>query len=276
MMNVLFAGNDVVYTGLELAIYSLLTHNKHVNIFIFTMSVEVPNHETGEITVYEALTDWQQSKLKKIVKYLDCDSNIAIIDTKDYYYKYLANGVNDTSGFTPYAGLRLIVDKVLPELDRVLYLDADTAIQKNLNELYYDIPRNNPDYNYYASFAKDACDYEGEMVSGVIVFNLEKIKESHFLDRAVENFKKNKYIYPDQMALRDAGTAYPLPETYGYMEPLEKCFYSPAIIHFTNKLSPKIYDCNPDYGRTYFYKRFPQFKYVKEGCELLDTLDIEI
>lgn len=272
MLNVLLCGNDIVYTGMELVVYSLLTHNKGVNFYIFTMDVELDNN--GEVTVFKSLTDWQRNKLKKIVQYLDGGrSYITFIDTYEYYVKYLKGGANDFSGFTPYAGLRLIVDKVLPELDHILYLDCDVAVQGSLMELE-SIMRNNPDYDYYASYAADACDYEGEMVSGVVLFNLARIKQSGFLARSVENFKKHEYVYPDQMAMRDAATAYPLPDTYGYMYPLETCFYTPKILHFTNKLSPKIYDNSEGKGRNYFYKRYPQFEYVKKGCEMLDTLDI--
>lgn len=272
-MNILLCGNDIVYTGMELVVYSLLTHNKNVNIYIFTMDVELDNN--GEVTIYRSLTEWQRNKLKKIVRYLDGGrSNLSIIDTYEDYVKYLKGGANDFSGFTPYAGLRLIVDKVIPEIDDILYLDSDTTIQGDISSMYYSMLESNPDYDYYASFAPDACDHEGEMVSGVVLFNLKRIRQTGFLTRSVENFKKHEYIYPDQMAMRDAGTAFPLPESYGYMYPLETCFYTPRILHFTNQLSPKIYDSSPGKGRNYFYKRYPQFEYVKKGCEMLDTLDI--
>ena len=58
-MNVLLCGNDIVYTGMELVVYSLLTHNKNVNIYIFTMDVELDNN--GEVTIYKSLTDWQKN-----------------------------------------------------------------------------------------------------------------------------------------------------------------------------------------------------------------------
>ena len=37
MMNILMSGNDHVYPGMELAIYSTLTHNKGIKWYIFTM-----------------------------------------------------------------------------------------------------------------------------------------------------------------------------------------------------------------------------------------------
>jgi hypothetical protein len=67
------------------------------------------------------------------------------------------------------------------------------------------------------------------------------------------------------MALRDAGKPYPLPETYNYMFSLYKLCYEPHIIHFTNEIEGKIYSD----GKTLFYKKFPQFRYIEEG---LDTV----
>ncbi len=105
------------------------------------------------------------------------------------------------------------------------------------------------------------------MVSGVMLMDLKRIREDGFLKRARENIHKNLYQYPDQDALRDAGKPGPLPETYSYLYELEFCAYKPLVLHFTNKLSPKIYS---DEGRTVFYRRYPFLDYVKKGVELKD------
>lgn len=268
MMNVLFCADAKGYIGLELALYTLLTHNKHVNVYIFTMDI-ILTHPDGGIQEFHSITEEQRSKLRKITHYLSNDANIAFVDVSSYYAEHLEGNANEYSSFTPYATLRLLVDIVLPYIDHILYLDCDVAIQSNLEDMYNQYAHLNTDYSAFSY--NEACNYEGEMVSGVIVFNLAHIRESGFLESARNNLMKNEYHYPDQMALRDAGTPHPLPQNYNYMEPIEECCYTPAILHFTNRLSPKIYTVDDP---IIFYRRYPQFEYVRKGLILLDTLNI--
>ena len=267
-MNILMAGNDVTYSGIELAIYTLLTHNKHCNIYIFTMNVNV-QYPDGMMAVYVGLHDDQKDRLKRLVKYLDSTSNICIMDTRELYDKHLIPSPNETTSFTPYAGLRLIADIALPEVDNLLYLDADVAITGDISGVYNDYV--NRRCAYAAWIARDACDYEGEMVSGVMHMNLDICRNINFLEHARENYRKNLYIYPDQMAIRDAGDADELPYNFGYCESLDECTELPLIIHFTNKISPKIYTC---IGKeAIFYRKFPFLKYVKDGLKIFNSIN---
>lgn len=270
-MNILMCGDERTYPGMEVAIYSTLTHNKGVNIYIFTMRIEIP-YPDGYVKVYSGLNDWQKTKLKKIVKYLDSASQICFIDTLEFYKEYLDNSPNQFSAFTPFATLRLIADIALPHVNDVLYLDCDTAVTGDISHIYYEYVAR--DCNYAAYVCADACDGEGEMVSGVMIMNLRKMRETNFLKRARENFMANQYVYPDQDAIRDAGKPEVLPETFGYCEELERLSYTPLVLHFTNRLSPKVY--NDDTGRTYFFRRFPFLKYIKDGAELIDRINFGV
>ena len=270
-MNVLFAANDSIIEGLELAIWTLLKYNKHVNIYVATMTIiqHVDEHHLEYHAIHQEQKDW----LTKIVKYLDSNSNICFIDCAELYHKYIEGGVNDINGFTPYAALRLLADVMLPDIDTILYLDADVAVQGNLESMYmqYSIYS---DCQYAISCCYDAFDGKGEDVTGVLLMNLNRMRATGFLQKARDLYKKNKYKYPDQMAIRDAGPGLRLPETYGYMNPLEEAPYDPLILHFTCKLSPKIYCKDRPNHIEYFYKRYPQFKYVQEGLERLKTFPI--
>lgn len=265
-MNIVMAANDMVYTGVELAIYSILTHNKNVNWYILTMDIELDNgwHYIG-------LHDWMKEKLKKIVTYLDPKSRITFIDCHDLYMTYLAGGPNDYSGFTPYTGLRLIIDKAIPYIQDALYIDCDVAARGNFESMY-DSCRAQKDKTAFAVYAEDACNHEGEMVAGVMFYNLKLIKENGFFDRARHNYRTKDYIYPDQMAMRDAGIIERLDPMYGYMEDYQKLNTSPTILHFTNNLGPKIYTASRENNVQWFYKVFPEFSYVKDGLQLIDTI----
>lgn len=267
MINVLFASDATTYPGLELAIYSLLTHTKEVDIYVFTMDVDIPINDST-MRKYYGLNTWHKSKLRQIVRVLDNRSRICFIDTLEYYDKYLRGGPNYHSCFTPYATLRLIADKALPQVPHILYLDCDTAVCSDITGLYWDYC--NKDVNYSASFCRDACQGEGEMVSGVVLFNLDKNRRTGFLEQARKNYLNNQYVFPDQMAMRDADTAERMPEECGWCYDLAKLDHLPCIIHFTNQLSPKPYAT--DTTREYFYRKYPFLQYVKDGVEMLDTI----
>ena len=59
-MNILLAGNDRVYPGLELVIYSTMNHNKNINWFIFTMDITIINDDTNEAKAFTGLGKWER------------------------------------------------------------------------------------------------------------------------------------------------------------------------------------------------------------------------
>lgn len=270
-MNILLSGDNRMYVGMELVIYSLLQHNKNVNIYVFTMDIEVARPD-GCVVVYHKLGDWERNKLRAIVKIHDKNSNICFIDTKKFYMEYFNEGPNHISGFSPFAPLRLLADVILPYVNDILYLDADTAVTGDISHIYNEYLTRDADYSAY--FAPNACDGNGEMVSGVMLLNLAHIRKTGFLKNARRNYMLRKYTYPDQDALRDAGTAERFPDTMGYCEDLYEFKGTPLIIHFTNKIGPKIYDEHT--SREYFYTKYPFLKYVKDGVEAMDNYNFSL
>lgn len=266
-MNILLEGNDVTYSGIELVVYTLLTHNSHCNIYVATMDMEL-NRGNGLIQIFKSYTPEQRERLTKLVKYLDPTSHICFLEVYDIYKKYLIPSVNELTPFTPYAALRLASDIMLPNLDEVLYLDADVAINGNIEGVYNDYAKRDGDYS--AFIFQDACGYEGEMISGIILFNLKKIRETGFLERARANYRKNEYEFPDQSALKDAGKPLQFPDYFGCCTKLEERTELPLIVHFTNELAPKIYFVNDK--QITFYRKFPWLQYVKDGLKIFDSI----
>jgi lipopolysaccharide biosynthesis glycosyltransferase len=56
MINVAYCSDSKGYYGLEASLYSLLTHTKNVNLYIFTMDYE--RKEYDQIVEYEGLLTW--------------------------------------------------------------------------------------------------------------------------------------------------------------------------------------------------------------------------
>lgn len=267
MMNIMLAGNSGVYDGIELVIYSTMTHNKDINWYVFTMDIEL-DIEGGRIGYYGLQLD-QKRKLYDIVKYFDPNSNIIFINALDLYKQHLSGSVNEYCNFTPYAALRLIADLALPYVDDLLYLDCDTATMSNFEGMYQQC-KNNPSEFCFAVYAEDACGGDGEMVSGVMFLNLAKIRQNGFLESARHNYNEILYTYPDQMALRDSGPIARLPNIYGYLWDYRKTGIHPVIVHFTNDFPCKIY--SSEINKATFYRIYPDFAYVKEGCDMIDKI----
>lgn len=268
-MNILMAANENVYSGLELVIYTTLTHNTHVNFYIFTNDIDIHDN-SGNGYKYLGINEEHKVFLYKLVRYLDSNSTIKFINVSKSYDTFLRGNPNEMTGFTPYTTFRLLADVVLTNINDCLYLDCDTAVMEDISGMYSEYLKKG--HSYYACFCDDACEGKGEMVAGVMLMNLQKIRETGLLGKARRNIWHNVYRYPDQDAIRDAGKGYELPITYGYLYKLENIPWTPAILHFTNQLSPKIYQ---NTGKEVFYRTFPFLRYVEEGIERFKTINFK-
>lgn len=269
MMNIMMAGNEKVYFGIELAIYSTMFHNKNVHWYIVSMDYNQIQEEYGIVMPFRQLDQWQKEKLVKIVKYFDpINSSITFIDAAEEYEKYLKGGANEVNNFTPYAALRLLADILFPDLEHILYFDCDVAVTANIEGIYQNC-LNNPDEFCFGTYAEDANEGRGEMVSGVMLFKLDEIRKNGFLRLARMYYRHKIYQYPDQHALQASGRIGHLPIQYGYLYLLDRQDYLPPIIHFTNELK-KIYD--GDWDPLRFYRRYSCLQWVQKGLQKLDII----
>lgn len=105
---------------------------------------------------------------------------------------------------------KLFISDYLPDLDKVLYLDADTLVQKDLNKLYHtDIS------NVYVGASKDGLMYQyPEHIkeiglewrnyyfnSGVMLLNLKKIREDSVVKKSIRYFHSHYEVFGDQDVL---------------------------------------------------------------------------
>lgn len=278
-MNVLYCCDDNAYTGLEASIFSLLTHTKGVNIYVFSMFyMRRQPDANGCIPCYAKLTEEHQNNLKKIVQYLDPHySRIKFIDMEKYYIELFASGCNENDGHSsPYATLKLCFDKVCLNLSDILYLDCDTIIQKDLRPMYYryceELKTSNYCFaGYYIPLDEPLEGKSKELVAGVLLFDLDKCRKNKFFERVRYNVTHNFYRWYEQSAIEDTEKGLELEETYNYMEKYEECDYEPAILHFANNLLPKIYFTSP----RVFFKKYPHLKYIQEGLDKLAQLNLQ-
>lgn len=195
MINILLCGNQRVFDGALSELISITNKTKEtINCYIFTMDVSRIKKE------YTCITDEQVKFLDEVVKTKNKENNVTKIDVTNLYEEEFGGGKNENAYCTPYTLLRLLADKV-PEIpEKILYLDIDMMADGDISELYNtDIS----EYEYAAVKEKYGSvfirpDY---INAGMLLLNMNKIKETGLFEKARALLKKRKLIFADQDAI---------------------------------------------------------------------------
>ncbi len=258
-MHLLMCGDCGVLAGMEVVIYSATYYTPGIHWHIMTMDVEV-SHSDGSTNGYMALTPDMKAWLSHLVHFLDRSASIDFYQCETTYQEHLADSVNRDTNFTPYAALRLLADLVLP-VEHCLYLDADVVVTEDLRPMYSDYLSRDSDYA--ASYAYEALDDWGEMVSGVMFLNLARMRHSGSLARARRLYNTRRFRYPDQAALFYAQEPGRMHSSHVSERNWKELADKPTIIHLTSE----------NYGKPYtltsglFYRYYPEFKFIFDGLE---------
>ena len=196
MINVLYAGNDKVFDGIltsSLSIVKRLSAPKDINIYIFTMDITRVNSK------YTPMTEKHRSFIEKSLRQINPKTNVILYDVTEIYERELRKNANEDCYCSPYTLLRLLADLVdMP--DKILYLDADVMLCKDIS-LLYDIDIS--DFEYAAT-----TDHYGKFFihpryinAGVLLFNMKKCKETGLFSKAREIIRRKKLMFADQSAI---------------------------------------------------------------------------
>lgn len=197
MINILFCGNDKVFDGMITTALSILKRSQTdepFNFYIFTMNVTHLNPK------YEELHDDEASYLDQIVKKYNPLNRVTKIDVKDIYMKDFSGCPNEGCYCSPYTLLRLFAD-IIPEIpDKILYLDVDIMLNRDIR-LLYDIDITG--YEYAA-----ARDHYGKYLinpnyinAGVLLLNMKQIRQTGLLQKARNIIKEKHLPFADQSAI---------------------------------------------------------------------------
>ena len=186
-LNVLYQFNEKYAPYAGISIFSILCNNKGIEKLCFYI-------------LGEELSDASQIKIKQMIE--DAGRGVVFIDTERLIHKMKELNMPAYRGSYA-ANMRLFLDEVLAEdVERVLYLDADTIVNSALGEL------NNVDLQGKAigmvldslgeSHKKqiglmDGDDYYN---SGVILFDMKRWKEKEYSKRIAEHVAKRRSHYP--------------------------------------------------------------------------------
>lgn len=195
MINLLLCGNYKVFDGALTELISITNKTKEaINCYIFTMDVSRINPD------FISMTDEQIKFLNKVVQEKNKENKVIKIDVTDLYEREFGHGKNENAYCTPYTLLRLMADLIPQIPDKILYLDIDMMIAKDISELY------NTDISEY-EYAAVREKYGSKIIrpdyinAGMLLLNMKKIKETGLLEKARNLIKKRKLLFADQDAI---------------------------------------------------------------------------
>ena len=195
MVNILLCGNKKVFDGALTQLISMTNRTKEdICCYIFTMDVSRLNPD------FTCITDEQIDFLDQVVRLKNKNNLVKKIDVTKIYEKEFANCANENAYCTPYTLLRLLADLVPEMPSKLLYLDIDMMIGDDIAKLY-NIDISN--YEYAAVKEKYGCwlirpDY---INAGMLLLNMDKIKETGLLLSARNLIKTKKMLFADQDAI---------------------------------------------------------------------------
>lgn len=180
----------------------------------------------------------------------DC---VEVINLNDHMLFH--DGPNMGTQFTPYCMMRAATAKLLPkDLGRVLQLDVDTIVEDSLDELW--------EMDLTGKYFAAVPEYLGTFKPygptyyncGVMMLNLEEIRNTHIDDALIEFLRTEQVPYIDQDAWNKLGAdkAAVIPTRFneafctGYSS-------TPAIIHFAGIAD---WSTNPTVKRASFLEKY--------------------
>ena len=229
MINLLLCGNDKVFDGALTELISIINRTKEpINCYIFTMDATRLNEK------FLPITDKQVAFLDEVVKRKNKENKVTKIDVTKVYDDEFKGSKNETAYCTPYTLLRLLADIVLPDLDKLLYLDIDMMVGRDLSMLYnIDIEG----YEYAAVKEKYGCwvirpDY---INAGMLLFNMKEVRKTGLLKKARDLIRKKKLLFADQDAVFWSTTKKKLiPRIYNEQSKFNK--KDTVICHFCKRM----------------------------------------
>jgi lipopolysaccharide biosynthesis glycosyltransferase len=194
-MNICYCGNDRMFDAILLSSLSIARVTKRpISVFILTGSLKKNNKK------YIGLSKEDGEFIEKAIRAYNPNSSAKVIDVSKEFLSLTKHSINFHSVYTPYAYMRLILD-VLPDMpDRMLYLDTDIMVLKNIDSLYdMDMGANDialvPDQVGTHYFGKRYGN------TGVLLINLKQVRQDGSFKKARWRVNHIAMFMPDQTAL---------------------------------------------------------------------------
>ncbi len=192
---ILFAGNQRVFDGMVIAALSIVKYRRDpVHIYLLTMDLR----DVDE--TFTPITECQRAYLEDIYRTANKESRVEILEAGQFYRETLLGAPNEMTLYTPYAFLRLFAHR-FPELpSKIIYLDTDTVLCGDIEELYR-IDLENCEFAGVRDYYGHRFFGVNYVNSGVLLLDLDRVRATGLFDKALDACAKKKIFLPDQTAL---------------------------------------------------------------------------
>ena len=194
-LQVAYCGNDKVFPLILLSALSAARHTEGpIAFYLMTMDL------TDMDARYTPITEAHRAILEEAVRAHCEESRALLLDGREFYLRFL-HGKNTKNHYTPYAMGRLLLPKFGLE-GRILYFDSDIMCCRSL-AAFREVDLKGYEFaavlDHMGKFwiRRDYCN------SGVMLINLDRVKETGLFERACERVRSRRMAFPDQSALND-------------------------------------------------------------------------
>lgn len=292
--------------GMDKKIYNICfsSSNIYIPFCISAISSLIENNKEllrDDLRIHLLSNDISEENIKLLRRLLNkYNIPLQIVDVQKFKDKIEELGIK--LEFNISSVLRLFIAELLPNNDKVLFVDSDTYISNGIKELYdIDISgypcgmvQNQP---VFEKLLRE-CDLEKDSPyynAGVMLINLKYWRENKIQEKLLECYKNKGHFSVDDQGVINcvlAKSTLPLPYKYNAMKPIFSCNYkrfcnvnlpqgfasgeefweakkSPVIVHFNGPaLRPWESWCGHPYTkqfRKHLHMHFPDFKLWKSS-----------
>jgi len=223
--DILYCGNDKVFDG----------------VLTSSLTMELTRVSPDYLPMTRRYADIIETALRRH----NPDTHVKLYDVTALYEQHLKQNANEGCYCSPYTLLRLLAD-LLPLPDKLLYLDADIMVCKDIG-LLYDLDVEAVEYaaarDHYGKYLINP----GYINAGVLLFNMKLCRETGIFEKARALIRRKKLMFADQSALiRSTTSRRLLPQRFND----QKFLHGHTVIrHFSKRL---------------FYTPYPHTENIKQ------------
>jgi lipopolysaccharide biosynthesis glycosyltransferase len=199
VINLCYCVNEGIFKGILMSLVSASEVSKDA------LNVTVLTGDFSNLSPkFKPFSEKQRAFLEKNLKAKNPLSSIHLIDCTSMVVSEMKDSPNLLSSYTPYIFLRLFLDRIGGLPDKILYLDADTIVMKDLS-LLFSVDLGDKDLGWVRDAYGRWLISPNYCNSGVLLLNLPAIKKDHLFERCLQKLKNRHYPFPDQDVLNKCG-----------------------------------------------------------------------
>lgn len=232
MIDLVYCGNKFMFDGLLLSLLSAAKVSKEpLNVIILTGDFQKLNASYLPLEQHEA--DFLRSAIQKYNK----DSALELRDVSELIKSELSETANLDNEYTPYCLLRSFLDLLDNIPSRVLYLDCDTIVMRDIAPFFHS-DLSDKDIGCVLDNVRIGLFHPNYFNAGVMLFDLDKVRHDGLMVKSRELIATKKMRHPDQDAMNKIFHKAKKIKLFSrdYNEQ-RRVFPSTVIRHFTPQLS---------------------------------------